>query len=215
MKLARLLLTACVAAPLCSYSPPSLASDPPTTQAAPTITWTHTPESALTEPQLQLKSRAINARNEMFGKLLTALTTALTSSTNQPDPATAISVCKQQAPAIAQSISQDRHLRIGRTSDKLRNPANTPPPWAAPLLADKPAEPRFTAGSDGSLGVILPIKLAATCLVCHGAPDQITPTTAAALASAYPADQATGYKEGDLRGWFWVEVPPHTPASPQ
>ena len=27
------------------------------------------------------------------------------------------------------------------------------------------------------------------------------------LASLYPNDQATGFKEGDLRGWFWVNVP--------
>ena len=29
----------------------------------------------------------------------------------------------------------------------------------------------------------------------------------AVLAKEYPADQATGFKENDLRGWFWVEVP--------
>ncbi|MEM1451902.1 MAG: hypothetical protein AAF726_11860 [Planctomycetota bacterium] len=28
-----------------------------------------------------------------------------------------------------------------------------------------------------------------------------------ALARAYPDDLATGYTEGDVRGWFWVEVP--------
>ena len=29
----------------------------------------------------------------------------------------------------------------------------------------------------------------------------------AALAELYPADRATGYSVGDLRGWLWVEVP--------
>ena len=28
-----------------------------------------------------------------------------------------------------------------------------------------------------------------------------------ALATHYPADQATGFQTGDLRGWFWVTVP--------
>ena len=28
-----------------------------------------------------------------------------------------------------------------------------------------------------------------------------------ALAASYPADRATGFREGDLRGWFWIEVP--------
>jgi hypothetical protein len=27
------------------------------------------------------------------------------------------------------------------------------------------------------------------------------------LAERYPADRATGFKVGDIRGWFWVEVP--------
>jgi hypothetical protein len=28
-----------------------------------------------------------------------------------------------------------------------------------------------------------------------------------ALLQRYPEDRAIGYAEGDLRGWFWVEVP--------
>jgi hypothetical protein len=28
-----------------------------------------------------------------------------------------------------------------------------------------------------------------------------------ALAEHYPEDQATGFQEGDLRGWFCIEVP--------
>jgi hypothetical protein len=35
----------------------------------------------------------------------------------------------------------------------------------------------------------------------------------AAHAAKYPKDQATGFKEGDLRGWFWVEVPPSASTS--
>jgi len=27
------------------------------------------------------------------------------------------------------------------------------------------------------------------------------------LSTHYPDDAATGYQAGDLRGWFWVEVP--------
>jgi len=33
------------------------------------------------------------------------------------------------------------------------------------------------------------------------------------LAAKYPMDQATGFKEGDLRGWFWIEVPPSASTS--
>jgi hypothetical protein len=29
----------------------------------------------------------------------------------------------------------------------------------------------------------------------------------AELDELYPHDRAVGYRTGDLRGWFWVEVP--------
>jgi len=45
------------------------------------------------------------------------------------------------------------------------------------------------------------------CVVCHGDPAQIPDAVLAALAARYPDDRATGFAEGDLRGWFWVEVP--------
>lgn len=38
--------------------------------------------------------------------------------------------------------------------------------------------------------------------------DSIDPAVLEALAENYPADQATGYSVGDLRGWTWVKVPP-------
>ena len=33
----------------------------------------------------------------------------------------------------------------------------------------------------------------------------------AAISEVYPDDQALGFVEGDLRGWFWVEAPPGEP----
>ena len=45
------------------------------------------------------------------------------------------------------------------------------------------------------------------CLACHGLKEQISPEVQAQLDRLYPEDQATGFNEGDLRGWFWVNVP--------
>jgi mono/diheme cytochrome c family protein len=53
----------------------------------------------------------------------------------------------------------------------------------------------------------MPITISAQCLACHGARDRLAPGVADALAKLYPKDNATGYDDGDLRGWFWVEVP--------
>jgi hypothetical protein len=44
------------------------------------------------------------------------------------------------------------------------------------------------------------------CLQCHGDPAKFTPEVRKILASRYPADMATGYKAGDLRGMLSVRV---------
>ncbi len=170
-----------------------------------------TPATTLTPSQQSQQQRAEEARGQMFTQLLAALGDAMTKMGDDGKPvgaAGALSVCKEQAPMIALSVAREKGVMIGRTSDKLRNPSNAAPAWAAALIADKPAEPRIVSNADGSLGVTLPIKIASTCLACHGAPQTLDTKVRDSLASLYPKDQATGYNEGDLRGWFWVEVPP-------
>jgi hypothetical protein len=53
---------------------------------------------------------------------------------------------------------------------------------------------------------VRPIVIAKPCLACHGDPAQMAPAVRDLIASRYPADQATGYKEGDLRGAFSVRL---------
>lgn len=154
--------------------------------------------------------RAEAARDAMFARLFAALEEAMaaTGAAGEPvGPAAAIAVCKEQAPKIAQAVSREQGVMIGRTSDRLRNPSNVAPAWAANVLADQPSEARYVVNTDGSFGATLPIRLMPTCLVCHGPADSIEPAVREALAAMYPKDQATGYAAGDLRGWFWVEVP--------
>jgi hypothetical protein len=98
-------------------------------------------------------------------------------------------------------------VAIGRTSWRLRNQNNLPPAWANELVAERLAEPAYLVGPDGQLGALLPIRLAKNCETCHGPSGQIGPEIRQVLAEHYPADQATGFVEGELRGWFWVEIP--------
>lgn len=137
----------------------------------------------------------------MLSTLLNELVTAI----GENGPAKSIKVCKTSAPAVAEQLSKDG-IRIGRTSFKLRNPANTPPEWAASFVAEKTAEATFVELPEERLGALLPIKLKQTCLMCHGKDAEILPEVKAAIVSSYPQDQATGFAEGDLRGYFWVEV---------
>ncbi len=95
----------------------------------------------------------------------------------------------------------DNHgLSIGRTSHRLRNPGNLAPGWAKPAVNEIVDTAWFAEGPAGELGAILPIKLAAPCLACHGPADGLNEDVRSALAESYPDDQATGFAEGDLRG---------------
>jgi len=137
-------------------------------------------------------------------ELMTALQIGLASG-----PENAIGACRVRAPEIAASLSHDG-VRVGRTSDRLRNPANAPPDWVAPLLAayrEAPdtRAPRAVVLDDGRRGYVEPIFVQPLCLTCHGT--AVPEAIAAKLAAMYPEDRATGYREGDLRGLFWVEYP--------
>lgn len=165
--------------------------------------WRVVSSEELTADQILKHDRAIAARDAMFQSLKGRLMEVVGTS----GPAAAIDVCAEEAPLIAKRISEAHGLSIGRTSFRLRNPNNVPPAWAASLVSDRVEEPTILA-RDGSLGVLFPIRLQAECVVCHGPPDGIPPAVADALAKHYPDDAATGFQLGDLRGWFWVDVPP-------
>jgi hypothetical protein len=149
------------------------------------------------------EQRALRAKDALLGRLSSALVAAMSSG----GPAAAIEFCSKQAPKIAAEVGKEHHVAIGRTSFKLRNPANGPPDWAKPLVERREAEPQFVDLPDGSTGALLPIRLNPQCLVCHGRKDQIEEDVKGRLAELYPEDAATGFEDGDLRGWFWVEVP--------
>jgi len=57
------------------------------------------------------------------------------------------------------------------------------------------------------VGVVRPITVVGLCTRCHGDPASFSPELRAAISKAYPDDRATGFAEGDLRGFFWAEVP--------
>jgi len=169
----------------------------------PPASWQRVQGSGLTDVQTAQQALALAARDELQARLSARLIEEVQAS----GPASAIAVCRDEAPRIAGQVGAELGVAIGRTSYRLRNPRNTPPAWAVKLVADRASEPVLLSASDGRLGALLPIRLQNRCLACHGPADQIRPGVQRAIAAAYPADQATGFAAGDLRGWFWVEAP--------
>lgn len=133
-------------------------------------------------------------------------------------PVDAIGVCQQAAPAIAANLSEESGAEVRRIALKERNPAAAPEGElrdrleqlaAAPLSADgKPAVAQWTSGSGADARAhfmrAIPMK-EQPCAACHGT--AIAPEVQARLAELYPADKATGFKPGDLRGAILVSWP--------
>jgi hypothetical protein len=149
------------------------------------------------------KAVAAKAKDALFAQLSGRLMEVMQSE----GPAAAINVCSEEAATIAEAVGKEYGVAIGRTSFKLRNPANAPRDWVKPFVEKRSDTPQHVQLDDGSLGALFPIHLKVTCLMCHGQPDDILDAVKPRLAERYPDDQATGFELDNLRGWFWVEVP--------
>jgi hypothetical protein len=171
------------------------------------VEWEKVLAGSMTDTQKAQQELVATAVNALASEMMGELTAALDSG----DAGAAIAVCKEKAPGVAAHIKDTYGVKIGRTSHKLRNEANVAPGWADPYVADLTDDPTYVAGPNGELGALLPIKLRAECQMCHGPVDGIDEGIMAAISEAYPDDQALGFVEGDLRGWFWVEAPPGEP----
>jgi hypothetical protein len=133
-------------------------------------------------------------------------------------PVNAISVCNMTAPGIANTYSVRKDWSVGRTSLKVRNPDNAPDIWEQAVLQE--FERRKHAGEDPAdieyyealevdgepvFRYMKAIPTASLCVVCHGS--EIDPYVDARLKELYPADQARGFKPGDIRGAFTIMQP--------
>ncbi|MEO1529943.1 MAG: DUF3365 domain-containing protein, partial [Planctomycetota bacterium] len=149
------------------------------------------------------KAKAVAAKDELFKQLSDRLMEVMKSE----GPASAINVCSKEASQLATNVGEQLGVKIGRTALKLRNTNNAVPEWAENLASADAVDPQFVHIDAQTAGALLPIKLQQKCLICHGEQALLATDIKEQLAALYPADQATGFKDGDLRGWFWVEVP--------
>jgi hypothetical protein len=127
-------------------------------------------------------------------------------------PGDAIRVCHLSATSLIYRLGREEGIAAGRTAARLRTPANAPRPWAAPIVkqyanAKAASVDGFVADLGDKVGVMGPVVHRAVCSSCHGVEEKLDPRVRGELKERYPADRATGFKDGDLRGWIWVEVP--------
>lgn len=149
-------------------------------------------------------------------ELATSLKSSLMAAMNDGGPAEAVSVCNLIAPSLAAEISKKYGLEIGRTSLKVRNPANEADAWETDVL--QRFETRLASGeaiqkltfkekvgseSGSQWRMMKAIPTDKVCLSCHG--KKIAEPIQARIEAHYPDDLATGFKLGDIRGAFTVK----------
>jgi len=201
------LVVACVAVCLALVGCARPAEETVVVEETTVVEWEKVLPGLMTETQKAQQELMLTATNALAAELMGELTAALDAG----DAGAAIAVCRGKAPLVATHVSEAYGVEIGRTSYRLRNPANVAPAWAETYMADLVEDPTYVAGPNGELGALLPIRLRAECQMCHGSAEEIDEEIMAALAEYYPDDLAIGFAEGDLRGWFWVEAPPGEP----
>lgn len=144
----------------------------------------------------------------IFDQFQSSLLSELKRAMDAGGPAAAIGICQTASPAVEKKFSDAWEVR--RVSNRPRNPSHVPDAFESRVIekwiqegkAGKKPEP-VAAIDQGKVRVMRPIMIASdTCLRCHGMPENLDAAALTEIKRLYPADQATGYKIGDLRGAF-------------
>jgi len=171
--------------------------------------------AAVAPAQAESVDERIAASQAAIQTFASTLQGHLMEAMQEGGPPKAIDVCRERAPEIAADISADTGWSVGRTSLKLRNPDNAPDQWERAVLEDFDARraqgvpaselSRYEVVEGGDEQVFRFMRAIPTgglCLTCHGS--ELSGDIKHALERLYPADQAIGYSEGDVRGAFTI-----------
>jgi hypothetical protein len=152
----------------------------------------------------KLQNYALETKGVLGKNLMNAINTQGTEK--------AIEFCSTKAIVLTDSMGTAFNATLKRVSDKPRNPLNMANDNEAAFINElkekvskgEKMTPKFSE-SDGKITGYFPIETNALCLQCHGSKDlDIKPNVLKKIAQLYPKDQATGYKENQIRGIFVV-----------
>lgn len=135
----------------------------------------------------------------------------LAEALGEGDAARAMRSCHIDSRLVTQRITREG-AKAGRTSHRLRNPMNAPPTWAKPFVEGYAGRQSrdvkgFVVDLGDQVGILRPISQQPVCANCHGPVDELTEAVRQAISTRYPQDRAVGFAQGEIRGWFWVEIP--------
>ena len=152
------------------------------------------------------KELAIQTKSSLANHLITAI--------SEKGSDGAVEFCNTKAIAITDSMSLVLGATIKRVSDKPRNPANLANEAELAFIKKwKEAKDNGTEQAPivteigGKMVGYYPIITNQMCMQCHGqSGNDINTVTLKKIKKLYPADQAIGYAENEIRGIFVVEM---------
>jgi hypothetical protein len=162
-----------------------------------------------TEDKAALEAEATALAKDYGASLLGVLKGAIENTGTE----SAVVFCNKEAPAIAEEASKRSGWKIARTSLRLRNEASAPDDYERKVMTEFVA--RIASGEPAAslkradiveqngeriFRYVQAIPTGELCLSCHGS--DLKPTVSTKIHALYPADQATGFRQGDMRGVF-------------
>jgi hypothetical protein len=131
--------------------------------------------------------------------------------------ANAVRVCSEVAQEITSRFNEHEGRLIRRVSLRYRNPRNVPDEFERRKLEEfdrlnrekKLANEYFEVVNEEGhpyLRYMKPLIVQPVCIFCHGPKENIPGEVKTILAEKYPADQATGFLIGDVRGAISVKI---------
>lgn len=167
------------------------------------------PISPAVEQAVREKGDAIVA--QAFGVLSSRLGKAIAEAGHT----NAIEFCSVHGISLTTSVGVTNDVVLRRVTHRPRNPQNRAGTnelaiirrIEAGLRMEGTPKPVVSADKPGALTYYAPIVLKLPlCLSCHGEPGtDIKPDVLAQIKKTYPTDEATGFKQGQLRGLWSVE----------
>jgi hypothetical protein len=158
---------------------------------------------------------------KVAGQAFQLLSGQLMGAMAKGGPTHAIDFCSTRALALTAAVGSSNRVVLHRVSHAPRNPANAANPLEQELITRFQAEvrlgtnqppvppaPVLRTNTTGATVFYAPIVLSnPLCLQCHGTPGrEIATATAEAIGQRYPQDRATGFRMGDVRGLWKVEI---------
>ena len=150
---------------------------------------------------------------EAFG----VLSSNLQSAIRQGGVSNALPYCSMMASPLTSGLAVKHGVTIRRVTQKPRNAADRADLAETAILdgfrgllnGTNALPPLVTNLTSTHAAFFMPIVLTnSLCLKCHGEPGKdITMEDLAVIQRLYPADEATGFKVGDMRGAWRIDLP--------